>query len=316
MNHPMLFQLGEMMQLQAAQQQKLREAAGAPFKLVAAFFQSVVVVFVGYVEWELVYRVFAYLEGDGDYWSPTLMGFTSAIMVVGFHLLAMVRPDNLAMRFVDRVVQVLIPLYVLGVGLLIAAIIYADGLSGLLDPAPPVNILGTPPEDSSGVAAWLDGLFTHLTNPAAVLIFSLGVGGLAICNLFVAHHLMVLIAQALGDAVSRAQGALQARADWTMIRKAQKAYADKALALENHDRTWTDETVRRSIIAAVLSTINDALMQHKQWLQNCRLHTGSRFDQDDGIHADAVERGIADIESITWADVDAALNPQHPEVSP
>lgn len=314
--HPSpLFTDAEYAQLLRALHQKLREAAGAPFQLLSALFQSLVLLFVGYIEWELVYRVFAYLAGEGEYWSPTLMGFTSAIMVVGFHLLAKVKPDNPAMRFVDRVVQVLIPLYVLGVGLLIAAIIYADGLSGLLDTAPPVNILGAPPDETGGVSAWLDTAFTHLTNPAAVLIFSLGVGGLAICNLFVAHHLIVLIGRALGEALGRVRGALDARVQWATVRDAQKRHRDLVLVLQNHDQTWTNETVRRSIITAVLSAISDALMQHKQWLQNRRLHKGSRFDQDDGIRADAVERGIAAIESITWADVDAALNPQHPEVS-
>ena len=258
------------------------------------------------IEWEIIYEVFAYLSSEDDgYWAPELMGCTALIMIVGFHLLAKSNPNNLAVRIVKASVQVLIPLYLIGIGSLIAAIMYAGGLGGMVE-APLELTLGTLPQAIEG--NWLDTLFESITNPVAILVLALGIGGLAIVNIFVAHHLIIMIGNNLSDLSSRFIRAKEAVKCHATIKRTQRDASKLLLKLEKlNDRD--DHSIRLMISNEVMAVISEALHPHKVWLNEQSIRKDSRFKEED-INAEQVAKNIAEIESVSINDVMAALNPK------
>ncbi len=307
-----LFTTAELMRLQGIVRHHVVAAAAAPLMMIAALLALGGVGAVGFVEYEIVYRVFDYLAGDLDEnWSPALMACSSGIVIVGFHLLAQARPDNPAVRFVDRIVGVLIPVYLLGVGLLIAAMLYANGLGELVAPQD-VLMFGDAPA-SEGDGQWIKQLFADFTTPLAVLAFSLGIGGLAICNIFVSHRLLCLFEGNLREAGNRLRQARAALSDYARIKHAQRRHAELGAALAELDRRWTPGAIREAITGEVLNIIADGLQPHKSWLRERELHPAARFEQNDEIDVSQVAASIGRIEAITWQQVWAALHPQHLE---
>ncbi len=306
-----LFTTEEMMRFQVARKKYIQAAAKAPLLVVMTLFSILALAVVGYSEWEIIYRVFDYLAGDtNEYWSPTLMGFTAATMIIGFHILAKSRPHNLAVRIVEQSVEILIPVYLFGMGLLIASILFADGLSNMLNIDMPALIGSIPETIEQG---WIDTFFANVTNPLAVLAFSLGIGGLAIVNIFIAHKLLTIIATNIEDVFSRLSRANTAIKDYQDILNAHKEYS--ALSAELNDLLIKDDNYLRLIITnEAMSTISDALLPHKKWLQDCQYSSEFRFDESSRkVDPKQVAKDIAKIEAIRPQDIMNAMNPKFQE---
>ena len=305
-----LFSIDELMQFQALVKRQLLASVRVPLNIFMGMLEAAALAVVGVVEWEIVYEVFVYLSGDEQgYWAPELMACTAGIMIIGFHLLAKTKPENLAVRIVEAAVQVLIPVYLIGVGLLIAAIMYADGLGGMVAAGPEL-VLGALPEVTE--SGWLDRLYDDIANPLSVLTLSLGIGGLAVINIFVAHRLLTMFGANLSDLVLRISRTREAIKDHAIIRRTQKAYA--ALALELDELAVRDDAyIRLAIANDVIAVIAEAMLPHKIWLTEHALGTDSRFEGRDQIDIKQITREIARIEAISLKDVLAALNPKHLE---
>ncbi len=235
------------------------------------------------------------------------MGFTAAIMIIGFHVLAKDKPHNVAVRFVEKTVGILIPTYLVGLGLLIASILFGDGLSAMIEADIPIMIGVIPEAIEQG---WIDAFFANVTNPLAVLAFSLGIGGLAIVNIFIAHKLLVMITANVDDLFGRLSRAKAAIKDHQIILSAQKTYA--ALGSEINDLLiWDDNYIRIMIANEVMSTISDALLPHKKKLQDTQYSEEFRFETPhQKVDTKQIAKDITKIEAIRLQDVMSAMNPK------
>ncbi|HNP51844.1 MAG TPA: hypothetical protein PKJ85_08625 [Nitrosomonas nitrosa] len=303
-----LFSVEELMRFQAVCKSHVDAAAKAPLVICTTVLVGLVLAVVVYIEWEIVYRVFDYLAGDtNEYWSPTLMGLTAAIMIIGFHLLLKTKADNWAVKIVEKSVEFLIPLYLCGIGLLIAAILFADGLNSMVEIEMPVVIGAIPEAIEQG---WVEIFFDHVTNPMAVLAFSIGIGGLAIVNIFVAHKLLTIIITNLEDVFDRISRAKTAINDHKVILRTQKEYSE--LGSELGDLLiWDDHYIRTIIANEVISVISDALLPHKKWLQDSQYSADFRFEtHHQKADPKQIAKDIAKIEAIRHQDILNAMNPK------
>lgn len=309
MNKPdELFSSEEMMRFEAELKRHIEAAAKVPILILMTLLAGLALAVVGYSEYEIVYRVFDYLAGENsEYWSPTLMGFTAATMIIGFHILAKAKPHNLAVRIVDRSVEILIPTYLIGMGFLIACILFADGLGNMIESDMPAMIGSLPEAIEQG---WVDALFAHVTNPLAVLAFSVGIGGLAIVNIFIAHKLLMAIVRNVDDIFGRLSRANAAIKDHQAILNSQKEYS--SINSEISDlHIWDDHFIRTIITNEVISVISDSLLPHKKWLQDSQYSSEFRFEESHRkIDPKQVAKDIAKIEAIRPQDIMNAMNPK------
>lgn len=302
-----LFTPGEQMQHQALVKYALMDTAKVPLMMFYCALQVLALVAVTVIEWEIIYEVFVYLSGDGEgYWTPELMGCSAAIMIIGFHLLAKHHPQNIAVQIVEGAVQLLIPVYLIGIGVLIAAIIYADGISGMVSSLPELTLGGLP---ERAEASWVEVFFSDIANPGSALIFSLGIGGLAIINIFVAHRLLSLITQNFSDISGRITRSKQALKDHALIKKAQKNYAALSIQLEELE-SRNDAYIRAMIANDTIAAIGEALHPHKVWLSKQNLDKSSRFEEQERTDISKISKEVSRIEAISLADVLAALTPK------
>lgn len=303
-----LFSIEELMRFQAVLKGHLEATAKIPWISFKTLLMVAALLIVGYSEWEIIYRVFEYLAGDHhEYWSPALMGFTAATMIIGFHILAKDKPNNLAVRIVERSVVILIPFYLVGIGLLIASILFGDGLGSLINTEIPVVIGAIPEVIEQG---FIDAVFTHITNPLAVLAFSLGIGGLAIVNIFIAHKLLSTITINLEDMFGRLSRAKAAIKDHQAILRTQKQFAEVNSELSDM-LIYDDAYIRTYIANDVMNVISEALLPHKKWLQNVQYSTEFRFDTPtQKVDPKQLAKDIAKIEAIRLQDIMSAMNPK------
>lgn len=307
-----LFTQQELLRFQFLRGRHLRNTAKLPLNVGFTLLCALTLVFVGFVEWELIYQVFDYLIGDmEDSWSPALMACTGLIMVIGFHLLAKDRPTNPASLFVRAAVAILIPVYLLGTGLLTAAVIYGDGLASMVAPDAQVVIGQIREAVDNGM---IDTFFAHVTNPLAVITFSLGIGSLAIINIFVAHKLLGLVISNVDEMFTKTARAREAMHDFKLIQRAQKDFLDAELAeMELYLRD--DNYIRLSIAGTVLNEISAALLPHRKWLKENEYGSpSSQFEVAEPADPKKVARDVAKIAAISQKDIMNALKPNLLEV--
>lgn len=303
-----LFETVEMMQFQVAKERHIDAAKKVPLLFLTTLFFGFVLSVVSYSEYEIIYRIFDYLAGENNtYWSPTLMGFTAATMIIGFHILAKAKPHNLAVRIVEQSVEILIPIYLIGIGFLIACILFADGLSSMTQIEMPA-IIGSIPEVMD--QGWIDSFFIHFTNPLAVLAFSLGIGGLAIVNIFIAHTLLTKIAKNVNEIYERLSNAKAAIKDYQIILNTQKEFSAVNSQL-NSLLIMDDHYIQTIITNQVMSVIHDELLPHKKLLQDSQYSSELRFAEPHRkIDPKQLSKDIAKIEAIRPQDIMNAMNPK------
>jgi len=302
-----LFTNEELLRFEAQRSKHLRGTAKLPWTTVLTLIFAAGFSFVSFIEWEIIYQVFDYLVGDSaETWSPGLMACTGLIMIIGFHLHAKDNPDNFSVRFVDKAAALLIPVYLVGMGLLVASVLYKDGLSEMIAPEAQIVIGQISQAVENGV---IDTIFANVTNPLAVLVSSLGIGGLAIMNIFVAHRLLTMITKNLNEMVTATQKAKETIKDHKIILRTQADYA--ALEGEENDLLMRDDNyIALSITGIVLAEISQALLPHKQWLkENEYGHPTSRFEAGEPVDAKRVAKDVAKIGAITQQDILSALKP-------
>lgn len=310
MNNAVLFSDEKRTCFAARKKEILVETAKAPLIMTALCFQVVGLCVVGAVEWEIIYRVFDYLSGDEGYWSAEILGLSSAVIVVGFHILSITQPRNIAVRFVNGAVGILIPLYMVGVGLLVVSIIDVGSLIQTDLPIPRPGEIPLPID-----ASWSEWVFSDVVTPLAALLFSFGLGALVIINVFVAHYLITRIIANLHEVHGRLSAAKQAIADHRTIIRCQKDYA--ALQQERHIlEKRRDSDIRLTITTEVLSLIAGALWPHKQWLSKQAVNGTSDFAPASPTNAKHIAKAVAQIEAIGQADILHHIHPHNLEDTP
>ena len=141
---------------------------------------------LAFFEYHIMYSTFRQIAGDDNpFWSPPIMGFSALILVMAVHFFVEQSKNHPAVQFINAVVSKMVPVYLVGIGLLLAVLLYKFGLSAMLDTDhAKLNMVTMKMEGQS----WVSWVMTHIANPLAALVFSVGLGALAVVNVFVAHN--------------------------------------------------------------------------------------------------------------------------------
>ncbi len=282
-----------------------------PLQLLALSLALVGLAGVVVIDWEIYYRIFEYLADGQGYWSPRLMACTGIIMIAAFHLLAEDDAAHPIVRLVTLLAGVIIAAFVIGGGLYIAAILYGDGMGQQTGSVPVIPALGELP----GVIAesgWIDVLFDSVTRPVAILSLSLGIGGLSIVALFIAHHLITLIRKSLHEVFTRSKALRAALYYHRAIQAAEARLGElhdrqNALAFEDEDH-W-----KLHLANQALEVVADHLMPHEQALQEWDYQTpvhrwGQGNAEDNKQMRKRVEAAVKALRAITLDDILQALS--------
>lgn len=277
--------------------QSRKAAAWIPLYIASMILNGLVAAGVMLFEFEILYRVFSYLAGDdSEYWSPSVMGLTSFILVVAIHYLAEQNKQHPVLTFVNKVAGFMSVIYLIGIGLLLSLLIFADAGS-LFDPETfgftvPLDV----EDEQAGVAA---SLMAHITSPVAKVLFSFGIGALAITNVFVAHHAISKTKLAATKISGSRDNWRQDAKDMATYRTAKKAHREVEQRKQAHN-TKSDETLRNEVVADVLLTIADALTPILAHINNA-LFMNALTDVIPGspLNPEQMQKAVKPIQAIT-----------------
>ena len=291
--------------LEQCQQTSEENARGLIASYFSLSFNSVVALGVCAFEFEIFYRIFSYLAGeDSQFWTPWVMGCSSMILVVAIHTLALRNQDHPVVRIIRRIASTLIPIYLLGIGLLLAAMIYHDGLGDLMnsedDFGTLLNELNTSPETDTQEGNWLIPIMEHITVPLATLLFSIGIGALAIINVFVGHHAMSTVQQTV-TRISQCLSAYRAdKEDFALFRQAHQDY-DALQEKIDHATMEDDDALRQAIASDTLFQIEQAIAPAHKVLTQLTMDKSEKvsFIHQDNLNKTELEKFLKAIKTIT-----------------
>lgn len=305
----------ELMQFEAAHQRHRHAAfAAAPMGAITILL-LLCFIFSGLVEYALAYEIFAYLKaplpGEEASWSVALFALSGVLMALAFHLYASEHPGAPVVRLLQRSVNVLVPLYALGAGLALAAILYFDGADAIFTAPAAVTM-----ELFSAAAAETGSPLLEKLVANFALIFVFGCGGLAIINLYIFHKLASVLTRNVRDLTHAAFKFTTAPEAMRTIRECDREFA--ALSREREELAAHDprasELAFASSIAALIQT---ELASIEQWLiaQQLKIKPSEcRFlPQQESVGPDlkAIERRVAAIRAIDAKTIAAAFHPEN-----
>lgn len=253
-------------------------------------------------EYEIMYRVFFYLAGDdSEYWSPRVMGFSAFIVVLGLHFLGLKHPEHPALKTLERIAGGLMLIFIIGIGLLMAALLYSGGGIGdmlgdviMLPPLGETAKLG-----GTGTMAWVDALMQQVGNPLATLAFCLGIGSLTLMSVFVTHSAMHSVQTMLSDLVLRLNTRRADIQDYS-------TFLDKQAQYQALQKQWLellrrdDETLSSEIYDEALTAIADGIAPTKAALADARLmQRDMPFADKPNLNVKEMEKRIAVLDAIT-----------------
>jgi hypothetical protein len=276
--------------------QKSRKAAARiPLLMLSAALNSLISALVMLFEYEVLYRVFDYLAGDdSEYWSPAVMGLTSFILVIAIHYLVMDNKNHPALRFINKIAGVMSIVYLVGIGLLLSLLIFAEA-SSLFD----LETFGFVADDTDEEAGMIALVMANITSPIAKLLFSFGLGALALINVFVAHHAISKVSDALSEISLRRETWQQDKKDLAIYRKAKAAHRDIEQGKQNHNVS-DDDTLCHEVAADVLLNITDALTPTLFNINNAlMMHTLSEVLPQSQLDVEQLQKAVKPIQAIT-----------------
>ena len=306
-NNPMnLFTQNEHMNFEGIVSEIRNKAKMVPLLILYTIISSLLLVFLGVIDWEIYFRIFEYLGGDDGYWSPKLMAFSGIIMMIAFHILAKNQPKHVIARIVAGLTGLIIIAFIIGGGLYISTMLYGDGMGSMPDVEIPV-VIG---QISQSVAqqGWIDAVFENVTNPVAILSLSLGIGGLSIVALYIAHHLFTWINKNITEIYNRLSALRLAQAHHEKINQSEIHTAE--LHAMDFQLSFQDEQHwMLQISDEALEIIASNLMPHeqayKEWEFNEQTH---RWQNDESNDAKRIAAAIKKIKSITLSDIIKAMS--------
>ncbi len=212
-------------------------------------------------EYEVFYGIFVYLAGeDHAFWTPWIMGCSSMVIVMALHTMVTLNERHFALGFIDRLAAGLVPIYLLGIGLVLAAMIFQGGLKEMLSvDTGALDFSDLSLDSVSEERSWMDELMDRFIMPTAALLFSAGIGALAIINVFVAHHCMDTVQAKLGF-ISEAQRMRHADDEDLAIYKAQLAQYEVLQAHLDQAALMDDDTLRLALAHDLLLEIKQAIV--------------------------------------------------------
>ncbi|MCY7297387.1 hypothetical protein [Alteromonas sp. a30] len=278
----------------AAEVQKSRNALlPVPFYALSVTLCGLLALGVIAFEFEILYRVFDYLAGEeSTFWTPEVMGFSSLILVVAVHFLAQSNADHRTLLFINRISANLLPIYLLGIGTLLAVIIFNDGVLSLLQSDTLWDNSAVENEND-----WLSHFMETIGSPIAAILFSAGIGALAIINIFVSHHAFNGFARHFKQIVIRVGTYRTDKKDMDGYQNAEK-----------HARELKDDLgglvirpeaeLQNDVATDILLAIDDALKEPRAALAQAEL-MNSPIELPQSLNAEQLKKAMKALDGIT-----------------
>lgn len=243
-------------------EKSLRQTAAHTLRIILCTLGLVVIAFV---EYHMIISLFGDLvEETETAFTPEIMALTALVMILGFHAMASRYPDHFAVRFIRDCPKFFIPLYLIGISLIIGGLIYDRGLLSILSEGGELNtesLLEAVP------SSWTDWFIASVQNPVAALMFSLGIGGLAVVNIFVADFLLHQIKDAAAARHRIIQDAQIIRDAYVIAHECAKTYEKIDFELADLNRLTSDVLAERQGLAA-LDAVTEELIKPKRFVIN------------------------------------------------
>lgn len=282
-----------------------KEANAVPLKVAYTLLSVVLLIPLGILDWEIFYRIFRDFNGQDNLWSPKLMAFTGTVMLVAYHVLAGRHPKHMVVKVVSGLTGLIIVAFMVGGGLYIADMLYVD-----IGEAPEADI-PLPNQDTIEAEAnqdWIGALFKYFTSPTAKLALSLGIGGLSIVALYIAHHLLHVIEKNISDIYTQKSNLRRVLALLKIINQSEIKMAE--LKTQEYELSFQNsEYCMQFVGEEVLEVISKELLPHEQILQEDKISApvNPRWEQtpiEDKKHIAAM---IKKIRAITLSDILKAM---------
>lgn len=297
----------ELQALEARAQRHIRGRVGLWMLAGMTVLLVVTLALVLGVEYSFLKEIFTYLKGglpgEQEQWSVGLLSAVGVLAVAAYHFRAKDAPDSLPVQFIRRAVDVVLPLYAVGIGLIFAAILWSDGadtfgqFSGQLFAAPDVAPAG--------------GGFDQLAAQFGK-VFVLGCGGIAIINIYLGGSLIARIARNGEDIARRRASARDARKAIETIRQCQREFA--RLSQQREALVAVDErTAEFTLANRIAAAISEALMPYEKWLTERQLRGPTdenrlRLPESDlPFDSKEVQKRVAALKAITPKTIVAAF---------
>lgn len=288
--------------LETLRQPSMAEAQQLPSIKLALFICALIAVSVIAFEAKIVYATFDMTFGSSDtVWKPWIMAFTSFILVLAVHFIGHKNAEHPVIKFVNRAAAILVPVYLLGIGVLIVVTLYNNGLGEMLMNSSVGNSLEailTPAPDSA-----LDRFVTNILTPLAGILFSVGIGSLAIVSVFVAHFALSKVEMLVKKYARISQATVQDNRDIQAYQEASAEYEALQAKIDNLI-IQDEEAIREALADEVLISISEGLAP------SIKLINQSKYQQrpegllpPNQINVSALEKAIKPIQSINRKDI-------------
>lgn len=303
-----LFTGGETIRFEALRSQLVQRAKAGKLIAIKAAVMGATAVFVGIVEYVAFKEIYDFIKaplpGEQGVWSTPVLALTGTIVVIGFHLRATAAPESHPVRIMDRLVDVLMPVYVLGAGLMFAGILFFDGANGIFASASSLTLFGA---DAATERPLLSSLFEQHLAPLIAALFSLAAGSVVAIGVYVGHRCLSKVRDYIGDLFGRVRDAKEAIAAYKDIQDCQREYAELVGELNQVERARGARLIP-TLVAEIAGRISDALLPFKRWVAEKRINPQpSPYAAEPDLDVDEVEMRIAAIDSITPEEITAAL---------
>lgn len=314
MNRYPLFTDQDMVRFRGTLLRLTAEMAKIPVLLLCGSLSLLFGLGVGLLDYELLYRVFDFIAGgetasdlslgaevqDEPLYDPWIMALTGLVMILGYKIASVDFPNHPVVKLVNRMSLALIWCYVLGIGLLLAAILYLDGGALLIDGGG-LTLPGSEPLFDP--AALIDGAFANIVNPLALAAFSLGVSGIAILNIFVVTRLLGWTMKNFGGAYAIFTRARHAISNYNVTRRSQKRHLELQQDQGDLIIKQDDDEINNKIAASFVLVKEEALFERKNFLLEHELYKTADYCPQEEVDLAAVRKLVKTLDSLSVEDV-------------
>ena len=278
------------------------QAQELPTMMLKIAGQSLIALLVIAFEAHVVYATFEFVFGHNSaIWAPWIMAFASLILVLAVHFMAHKNANHPVIMLLNRLTGVLIPLYLIGIGALIIASLYNGGLGDMLSSSS-VD-LNLDSLDAPAQGQWLDSFMGEYVTPLAGVLFSFGIGSLAIVSVFVAHHALTKAETLLVEAMQLHKAAKADEDDFNSYHAARDEFITIQKQIDDLMINTGDNT-GEALADEVLLTIQKALEPTLALINQEKFSQRPKgLTPPSQTNVSALEKAIKPIQSINRADI-------------
>tara|TARA_R110001583_G_scaffold113519_1_gene264019 strand:- start:3289 stop:4212 length:924 start_codon:yes stop_codon:yes gene_type:complete len=270
-----------------------------PLMMCAAGINFVVAIGVLAFEFEIMYKLFSQLAGQDDkYWSPAVLGTSAFIMVAAIHYLAQINSNHFALRILNKAAGLLIPIYLIGIGLVLASLLFNIGIKDFLDAS---SDSFTYEELMSGDDSdFITTIMQSFISPIAGGLFSVGIGAIAIINVFVSHHAILRFTEYVFQIKSNGYRLKLVKRHYEHYTSAKTR--DEQLELQIMKlELETSEVMIDEVVGDIMMAIQEALEPVRTIVNDNQYVTSSfSFLPNSELNTKELEKSIKAIDAITF----------------